>query len=182
MRAVFLILCFSTLLPGNQVKLMKVKVDDSITVKVPKGWHPMDDLDLTERYPSVRKPIVAYTDDNRESDFSVKISATQWPDTDLEMAQKFFKASLMNMFDRVEIIHEGVREVRKKKYIYFEFESRVNGNRQDESQRDPVLTYSYVQYLLQPDRTLVFNFNCPRRLRQEWQATAEEMMTEIVVK
>src|SRR5690348_12546861 len=91
------------LLGASAVKLVKTKVNDKITVSIPKGWHPMDGMDFTQRYPSVRAPLAAYTDVERLTDFSVNISATQWPDQDLKVAKQFFKASLMNMFDRVEM-------------------------------------------------------------------------------
>jgi hypothetical protein len=139
-------------------------------------------MDFTERYPSVRAPLTAYTNQERNSDFSVNISATQWPDANLQLSQRFFKASLMNMFDKVEIINEGIHEVNKRKFVYFEFESRINGNRRELSEKDPVLQYTYIQYLIEPKRTLVFSFSCPRRLREEWQDTAREMMKNIVVK
>src|SRR4249920_1949885 len=106
-------------------KLIKTKIANGITVLLPSDWKPMDNLDFTERYPSVRAPLAAYTNDERLIDFSVNVSATQWPDTDLELAQKFFKASIMNSFDRVVMINEGVEEINKKKFIFFEFESRV---------------------------------------------------------
>jgi hypothetical protein len=80
-------------------------------------------LDFSQRYPSVRKPIGAYTNPDHEVDFSVNISATSWPDTNLEMAQKFFKSGVMNMFDRVEILSEGIHEVNGRKLIYLEFET-----------------------------------------------------------
>lgn len=169
-------------LAADQPKLVKMKVTDNITVSVPKGWRPMDALDFTQRYPSVRAPLAAYTNEEREADFSVNISATQWPDTDPELARQFFKASLRNMFDRVDIIQEGVQEINKKKFIYFEFESRINGNRQQEGFTDPVLRYTYIQYLLLPDKTLVFSFNCPRRLKEQWQSPARAMMKAIKVK
>jgi hypothetical protein len=142
----------------------------------------MDGLDFTERYPSVRAPLAAFTNEERLVDFSVNISATQWPDTNVDIAKQFFKSSLMNMFDRVEIIHEGIHELHGKKFIYFEFESRVNGNRAQEGQTDPVMRYSYLQYLVEPKRTLVFSFNCPKREREQWQATANAMMKSIRVK
>jgi hypothetical protein len=65
---------------------------------------------------------------------------------------------------------------------HFEFTSRVNGNKRQEGFSDPVLRYTYVQYLLGSQRTVVFSFNCPRRIQQEWQETAREMMTGIKVK
>lgn len=170
------------LLSFDQPKLVKTKVNEEITIYVPKGWQPMDQMDFTQRYPSIRAPLAAYTNSERNIDLSVNISATQWPDANLEIAQRFFKASLMNMFDRVEMINEGIREVKGKRFIFFEFESRVNGNNQGEGLSDPVLKYSYVQYLVEPRRTLVFSFNAPRRVRQEWQQIAEEMMKSVVVK
>lgn len=169
-------------LAADKPKLVKTKVNDAITVLVPQDWQPMDGMDFNERYPSVRAPLAAYTDHERLADFSVNISATQWPDKDLELAQKFFKSSLMNLFDKVDMISEGVRETGNKKVIYFEFNSRMNGNKRQEGFSDPVLRYSYVQYLLGAQRTVVFSFSCPRRLQPEWQETAGAMMMGIKVK
>jgi hypothetical protein len=163
-------------------KLVKTKVSDDITVLIPKDFHPMDDLDFSQRYPSVRKPLAAYTNPDREVDFSVNISATQWPDGDLEIAKKFFKSSLMNMFDRVEMMEEGIQEVHGKKFVFFEFESRVKGDKMKMELSEPVLNYTYIQYLVEPGRTLVFSFNCPRRIREDWQSTAGKMMKGIYVK
>jgi hypothetical protein len=80
------------------------------------------------------------------------------------------------------MIDEGIREINGKSYIFFEFESRVNGNKNQLGNADPVLKYSYIQYLVQPQRTLVFSFNCDRRERQEWDQSAKAMMNSIKVK
>ena len=170
-----------TLTSADKPKLVKVKVNDAITIAVPKEWNAMDGLDFTQRYPSVRAPLAAYTNIDRTIDFSVNISATQWPDNNLEIAQKFFRASLLSMFDRVDMIDEGIHEINNKKFIFFEFDSRVNGTRQEGFQ-DPVLRYTYIQYLVEPGKALVFSFNCPRREKQEWQETAREMMKSIKIK
>ena len=178
----FLILIPMILVAFDQPKLMKVQVSQDITVSVPKDWRPMDGLDFSQRYPSVRAPLAAYTNEDRTADFSVNISATRWPDADLEIASKFFKASLSNLFDRVTIIEEGVHEVNGKSFIYFEFESRVNGNKNQLGNADPVLKYTCVQYLVQPERTLVFSFNCSRSNRAAWEDAAKAMMKNIKVK
>ena len=166
----------------DQPKLVKVKVSDDITVSVPKDWKPMDGLDFTERYPSVRAPLAAYTNADRNVDFSVNVSATRWPDANLEIASKFFKSSLTNMFDRVTFISEGIREINGNSYVFFEFESRINGNKNQLGNADPVLKYSFIQYLVQPHRTLVFSFNSDRRERQQWESAAKAMMNSIRVK
>jgi hypothetical protein len=166
----------------DQPKLVKTKAADGITVSIPEEWRPMDQLDFTERYPSVRAPIAAYTNEERSIDFSVNISATRWADNDLELAQKFFKSGIQNLFDRVEFINEGIVDRKGKKFIYFEFESRVNGNREKEGQREPILKYSYIQYYIKGGKTLVFSFNCPRRERQNWEPVAKLMMESVKLK
>jgi hypothetical protein len=115
-------------------------------------------------------------------DFSVNLSATQWPDANLELARKFFKASIYNLFDDVDMIAEGVREVNGRSFIFFEFESRVKGDAREPGLAEPVLKYSFLQYAIEPGRTLVFSFHCPRRLRQEWQPTAHAIMNSIKLK
>jgi hypothetical protein len=167
---------------ADKPKLTRVKVNDDLSVLVPKDWTAMDDLDITQRYPSVRAPLLAYTNYERVADFSINVSATQWPDDDVELAQQFFKSGVMNMFDRVEMIDEGIRNISGKKFIFFEFDSRVNGNRQKEELKDPILRYNHIQYLIQPGKALVFSFSCPRRMQEEWQTTAREMMQGIKVK
>lgn len=178
----FFLLVAVLFLSADQPRLMKVKVSDDITISIPKDWKPMDGLDFTERYPSVRAPLAAFTNAERSVDFSVNISATRWPDANLEIASKFFKSSLTNMFDKVTVINEGTTEVNGNTFIFFEFESRVNGNKSELGNADPVLKYSYLQYLIQPQRTLVFSFNCSRRDRETWEETAKSMMNNVKVK
>lgn len=163
-------------------KLKRTRVADGMSLLVPEGWRPMDELDFSQRYPSVRAPIAAFTDQDRLSDISVNVSATQWPDADAAMASQFFKASIMNTFDRVEMISEGVREIKGNNFIYFEFESTIRGNPRELGQQQSIMGYSYIQYLVQPGRTLVFSFHCPRRLRQQWENTALEIMENIRIK
>lgn len=182
MKPLLFLVVLSFALPTDDPKLVKVKISDQISVMLPEDFVPMGDLDFQERYPSVRKPIGAYTNPDHEIDFSANISATSWPDGNLEMAQKFFKAGVMNMFDRVEFLSEGVHEVNGKKLIYLEFESRLKGDRSTLGNQEPVLRYSYLQYWLEPSRTVVFSFNCPARMKQEWQGTALKIMKSIRLK
>ncbi len=181
-RFLFVLFPLFFMAAADQPKLIKTKATDKITVYIPEGWRPMDGLDFTERYPSVRAPLAAYTNEDRLVDFSVNISATKWPDKDLTMAGKFFRASISNMFDRVEMIDEGVHEVNGKKLVFFEFESRISGSREKEGLREPILKYTYLQYYIEPARTLVFSFNCPKRERENWQSVARQMMQSVKIK
>ncbi len=182
MKKPLFILVILALFSFSPTKLVKTKVTDDITVSLPEDLKPMTPEDIVQRYPSVRAPLAAFTDFNRTLDFSVNISATRWPDADQEMAAKFFKSSFHSIFDRVDMINEGIYEVNNRKFIFFEFESRVNGNRMKEGEQQPVFRYTYIQYLVEADRTLVFSFNCPKGLREDWQETVRAMMQTVKIK
>lgn len=170
------------LMSFDEPKLKKTEVSEGITMLIPSEWRQMDGLDFSERFPSVRAPLGAYTDHNREMSLSVNISATQWPDEDAEIARDFFKSSIYNTFDRIEMINQGIYEANKHKFVFFEFESTVKGDQTALGQEQSILNYSYIQYLIGEDRALVFSFHCPRRLRQEWQETAGKIMKSVKVK
>src|SRR5258707_5552584 len=135
-------------------KLVKTKVGEGITVILPTTLKPMTEEDVVLRYPSVRAPLGAFTNQNRDTDFSVNISATQWVQSDLEIASKFFKSGIYNLYDKVDIISSGIQTINKKKFIFYEFESRVNGNKMKEAERQPILRYSYVEYYIEKVRSL----------------------------
>jgi hypothetical protein len=182
MRKIIISLAIIGLFAFSPSKLVKTKVAEGITVSIPADLKPMTADDIILRYPSVRAPLAAYTDLNRTLDFSVNISATQWPDANIEMASKFFKSSITNLYDRVDFIEEGIHEVHKKKFIFFEFESRVNGNKMALGEQQPVFRYTYIQYLVEPGRTLVISFNCPKGLKEDWQENVRAMMKSVKVK
>lgn len=167
---------------SSTTKLVKTKINDEITVSLPSDFFPMTPEDIAQRLPSVRAPLGAYTNQDRMVDFSVNISATQWPDGDQVIAAKFFKAALYNLYDKVEMISEGVHEYHKKKFICFEFESRVNPNKRVEGGSEPLLKYTRIQYLVEQGRTLVFSFSCPRSERENWEKVSGEVMKSVKVK
>jgi len=163
-------------------KLVKTKLTQGVTVSLPVELKPMAPEDIALRFPSVRAPLGAFTNVDRLVDFSANISATQWPDQNLEMAQEFFKASIYNLYDRIEMITEGICEVHKKRFIYFEFESRLNGSKMTEGEQSSLLHYTFIQYYVEPGRALVFSFHCPQDQREEWQPIARAVMKSILIK
>lgn len=182
MRLLVLISLLISFTASTQVKLVKRKIDKNISVSLPEIFSPMTPEDLIQRYPSVRAPLGAYTDPDRLADFSINISATQWPDQNLEFARGFFKASIMNMFDRVEMLDEGIREINQNKFIFFEFTSRLNPEKQNIAIQDALVRYTYIAYLIRPGRTLVFSFGCTKDVQENWQPVAQEIMKTIQVR
>ena len=177
-----LILLLALAMVSSTSKLVKTKITDDITVSLPADFFAMTAEDIAQRLPSVRAPLGAYTNTDRVVDFTVNISATQWPDADQVIAAKFFKSSLYNLYDKVDMISEGIHDVHKKKMIFFEFESRINANRRVEGGSQPILKYSYIQYLVEEGRTLVFTFSCPRTDMETWKPVANEVMKSIRIK
>ncbi len=177
-----LLLLFLSATVFAQQKLVKTKIEDNITVYVPQLMIPMTPEDLAQRFPSVRAPLAAFTDMDRAAEFSVNISATRWPDGNIEMAKTFFKSALVNLYDRVDMIDEGITEIHKKKFAFYEFESRINGDKFKQGLKDPILSYTYTQYYVDKKRTLVFTFSCPKSMKDDWSATVHDMMAMIRVR
>jgi len=168
---------FSQNLYGQKLKKYKLH-NGNISILLPKELAPMTVEDMAYRYPSVRKPIASYTNDTREVDFSINISATQWLNEDLEIAKSFFKASIINLYDRVNFYQEGIEEINDKKFILFEFDSYVRGTEGIE----PVRKYTYVLYYIHNSKTIVFSFHTPFREKEAWSYTADKVMKSIKIK
>lgn len=177
-----LIAGLSILLSFDSLPLVRKKIADGITALLPKDFRPMDDTDLVGRYPSVRQPLGAFTNNDHTADFSVNISASQWPDQNFELAQQFFRSSIENMFDRVDMIDQGIHTVNGRKFIYFEFEYKISGDEKVLGEDEAVLNYTCIEYLIGPRSALVASFNCPRQLRLEWEETAHTIMNSIRIK
>lgn len=163
-------------------KMVKTKVGDHITVELPQSFFPMTPQDIAQRYPSVRQPIGAFTNEDRLVDFSVNISATRWRSSDIEIAKDFFKTSIVELYDRVEFTQEKIEVINNMRYIIFEFDSRINGDQYTLAQRDSVRIYSYVMYLLINGKTIVLSFSAPIQLKDKWVDVAAQIMNSVKVK
>ncbi len=146
-----------------------------ISVKIPDNFVEMTPDDIAVRFPSVRKPIAAYTGPQRLMSFNIAISATQWNKEDYAIAKEFFKASLMNLFDKMDMINEGITDIKKKEYIFFEFESTIRGTQTKSTERN----YNFIMYHIVKGKTIVISFMCPRMYMEDWKGKANEMMLSI---
>jgi hypothetical protein len=160
-------------------KLIKVKLDDSVTVYIPEDFIPMTPEDMQQRYSSHRRPLALYTDPQRIIDFGVNRSYSVWQEGDLELLKEFYLASIIDLYDTVVLVDSGIRTVNKHEFVFFEFESTVYP--ENDFQRS-VSKYTYLMYGLSGGTTFLFNFTCPRYLKDEWQDTAREMMNRVKLK
>ncbi len=174
-----LIVCLPVI---QETKWVKTKVNDEITMSLPKDFYAMTPEDIAQRYPSVRNPIGAYTNPDRVIDVSVKVSATQWREEDIELASSFFKSSILNLYDRVTITQESIEEINGRKFAVFEFDSRIEGEQYALESRESIRKYNYVQYVIDGGETLVFSVQCPSQMKEQCKETAHKIMKSVVVK
>lgn len=181
-RLIFLILLSHTALSQDGLKLKRTKVSDHISMLIADEFYPTTDSDLAQRAPSVRQPIAAYTTQSRVVDLSVKISATQWREKDVALAKDFFKASLFNLYNKVDLIQDEIRSINGQNFIVFEADATIFGDPGTPGKEQPIRNYIYAQYYIRDGKTLVFTFVCPARLKPEWQLSVEKMMNSVKIK
>lgn len=107
-----------SLLAFTGEKLMKVKLNDEVTIYVPKSFSPMTKEDMELRYQSYRLPLALYSDPSRLIDFGVNRSYSRWQESDLEMMAEFYKASIAELYDKVTILSEGIKEVNGHRFVF----------------------------------------------------------------
>lgn len=176
---IILLVSFSAL---AQEKLVKTNITDNISMSLPEGFMAMTDDDMAEKYITHKKPMTAYTTYERDIEFSVNKSNTKWTVEDMHIMQSFYKSSISQLYDEVNFIKEGIYEVNGRKFVYFEFASKVAGDKNSISKKSAVSKYSYIQYTIINKKTILFNFSCPFWSKDKWQNTVGEMMQTIKIK
>lgn len=160
-------------------KLTTTKVSDNIKVKVPQEFAPMTEEDKAQRYESSRRPIALFTSPDRIADFGVNRAYTVWQESDLEMLQEFYEATIIELYDKVEFYSKGIKEINGKRFVYFEFASVVYP--ENEFQRN-IAKYTYLMYGLNKGTTYIFNFTSEKNAMNQWQPIAKEVMASIKLK
>lgn len=165
-----------------QQKLIKVKVNDYITMQMPDDFRPMTDDEIADRYFTIKKPMALFTNYESVVDLGVNKSVTQWRERDLKIMMDFQKSNIFSIYDKVDIIKEGVKEVNGRNFAYMEFSSSVNEEKDAIIKKGAIKKYTYIQYTILNGHSLVFNFTCPARLKNQWQPSVEKIMNNISVK
>jgi hypothetical protein len=179
-RTLIILLVFF-IISGQQYKLVKVKIDKKMSVKLPADFTPVPEGELGTKYISYRSPISLYSNSTKEVDFSVNYSVTKWQSSDLEMVQAFYKSNIANLFDSIEFIRESIEEINDREYIVFEFTSSISEAQSVLRQGVRITKYYYIQYTLMEGHVLIFSFSAPQRIMKEWQSTAHEIMHTVKV-
>lgn len=177
-----LLLVLIFVLPNFQSgKLTKTKVTDNISMLMPEEFRPMTDDEIASKYFTTKRPMALFTNLNQTVDIGLNQAVTKWEPNDLEIMMSFQKSNIYALYDEINMISEGIKEVNKKRFGYFEFESVVKPEEGSFLQKGAISKYTYIQYVLVDGQSLVFNFTCPSQLRQQWSDIAVEIMNNITI-
>ncbi len=164
------------------VKLVKVKVSEHISARLPENFQPVSEQDLKSKYVSYRQPIALYTGPDRLADFSVNVSVNQWQQFDLPLVKDFYKASLSTLYSDIRLLKEETTEIDGYPAAVFEFVGTVEGEESAVRQTSQISKYTYVAYVLVNGKVAVFSFTAPGNQQRNWAATAAEIMGSLKIK
>lgn len=180
-KSISQILILFFLFAFQQVKFVKTKVSDAITVSLPQEFTPMSQTDLNARYVSSKAPIAAYTDYSRTVDLGVNVAYSRWNAEDLEIMQSFYKSTIMGLYDDVQFQLEQVEEINGKKFAVFEFLASVSDGDETTVEQRSINKFIRIQYTIVKNKTVLFNFSCPARLKNKWEPIAREMLASVKI-
>jgi hypothetical protein len=175
MKRIFL-LVFILTFPGfyawSQVpKLKSRKIAEGVTASLPENFYPMSNDDIAQRYPSTKKPLCMYTDMDRAVDFGLNESKSNWAGGDLKVLQQLYKSTILSLYKKVDFIQEGIKSIKKRDYVYFEFTCEAQGN----------IKYTCLLYTVVNKKVFIFNFTCDQPQMKKWQETARAIMESVKI-
>ena len=162
-KSIILLLTACVLLVGFQepVPLVKTKISEQISARLPEGFQPVSEQELRTKYVSYRQPIALYTSPDRQADFSVNVSVNQWQQFDLPLIKDFYKASLSTLYSELQMLKEETTEIGGHPAAVFEFIGTVAGEEGVIRQSNEISKYTYVAYVLVNGKVAVFTFTAP---------------------
>lgn len=162
-----------------KIKLVKKNIGGFLNVALPKDFTEMGDEDIAKKYPSYIKPLILFGSEDRNIDFGFNISRNIWGN-DLKMLKLFYKASIVNLFQKVSFIQDTVATINSRQYVLFEFISEAE-NKEMEKKLPSIKNYSYFLYSVEKNRILVVMFNSPARLRKKWSEAAANIIQSLAL-
>jgi hypothetical protein len=169
--AVFIITFAGSFAWSQAAKLKSRKIAEGVTASLPENFYPMSDEDIAQRYPSTKKPLCMYTDMDRAVDFGLNESKSSWAGGDLKVLQQIYKSTILSLYKKVDFIQEGIKNIKKRDYVYFEFTSEAQGN----------MKYTYLLYTVVNKKVFIFNFTCDQPQMKKWQETARAIMESVKI-
>lgn len=166
---------------GQSMNLVKVGPDEKISVKIPSSLTNMTDEDRMSRVYSTKVPLAMYSNETQEVTFGVNYNIMKWTESDTDLIYGFYKASINNLFDKVDFIQDEIKMINGKEFIIFELVGEIQDDNAF-STKASQKSYSYIAYTSWKDQVLLFNFSCKARLSNQWSNTANDIIESIKIK
>lgn len=167
---------------GFTGKLIKVKITDALSMSMPPDFRPMTDDEIVARYFTTTRPLALFTSPDLTVDLGVNKSVTQWKESDLGIMKGFYKTNIFSLYDNVQMIDEGLREVNGRQFAFFEFVSTIKAKGSGFINKGSISKYTVIQYTIVKGNALVFNFTSPASQKSKWGPEVKDIMESINIK
>jgi len=176
-----LLISFFLFTSFQQLKYVKTKANDDISLLLPEDFTPMSQEDLMRKYVSAKAPIAVYTDFTRSVDLGVNVAYSRWAEEDLEMMMSFYKSNIMGLYSEVHFTKEKIENINGKDFAVFEFVSSVIDEEGTTINQSAISKYIRIQYTIVKSKTVLFNFSCPARQKDKWAPVAKEILESVKI-
>lgn len=182
MKPIFILLLSLILFSSfQQVKYVKTKVNNDISILLPKDFVSMSQTDLMSKYVSAKTPLAAYTDFTRTVDLGINVAYSQWNEEDLEIMMSFYKSNIMGLYNEVQFIKEDIENINGKDFVVFEFVSSVYDEEGSGISQSSINKYIRIQYTIVKSKTVLFNFSCPANQKGTWAPIAKKILESVKI-
>lgn len=166
----------------QEMKYIKTKVNDNISILLPEGFRLLDKSEIDRKYVAAKAPMAAYTDNMSGSiDIGVNVAFSQWNPEDLEIMRSFYKSTIMGLYDEVQFITEEVFEIDGRSFATFEFVSVVKDDAGTSMSEGATSKYTRIHYGIINHKTLLLNFTCPAIQKNKWAPVAKQVLESVKI-
>ena len=176
-----LLLLLAVLVAFAAPNLKKTTITKNLTIGVPTDFAALPDDGIAAKYPAQRRPLAVFSSPNGRVGMSVARNPTTFSNRDYALLLKIYKASIQNMYGKVQFLQEDIRTVNKRDFVLLEFVSTVADNRRTGTLA-PIRKYQLVQYAIEGDQLYVFTFDAPAQEQAQWQPVAQAVMNSVIMK
>ncbi|WOK05747.1 hypothetical protein RT717_21970 [Imperialibacter roseus] len=165
-----------------KAQLSPTKVTDYITVSLPSDFRPMNEQEINSKYVYTRRPMALYTDYGVTVDFGINRGNNQWAQGDLNILKDFYKANISSLYDEVSFTKDAIETINGRDFAVFEFVAIVKPEEDAITNESALRAYSYIQYTIVNNQTLVFTLSSPYQHMRKWKDLAPQIMQSVSIK
>ncbi len=178
------------------LKLVKIKAG-KVQMQVPETFEKLDAQARSNEYAGKSTPIAVYRSPRDKSALTIyqvsdsimlyqaqeqqKRGYNMSFEKDLNMESAFKKSSIVNKFQEVTFIQEGVKTINGQEMIVFEFEGITEGK---DTRGNSTISqvYNYMVHVYDKHQSISIGFICDKRVKEDYEEVVAKMMGTIKIK